>query len=72
VDALAVIELGFENRVVAVTGGNNPSGIGASTAKAFAAQGARVFLHCFRPPAQHKTADEVVKAIRDAGNATTM
>jgi 3-oxoacyl-[acyl-carrier protein] reductase len=43
-----VIETGLKNRVVLVTGANNPFGIGAGTAKAFAAQGARVFLHYLR------------------------
>lgn len=36
------------NKVVLVTGANNPSGIGAATARAFAAQGARVFVTYFR------------------------
>jgi 3-oxoacyl-[acyl-carrier protein] reductase len=40
----------LQNRVVVVTGGNNPQGIGAATAKAFAAQGAAVFIHFFRQP----------------------
>jgi 3-oxoacyl-[acyl-carrier protein] reductase len=45
-----MVDPGLKNRVVLVTGGNNPLGIGAATAKAFAAQGARVFLHSFRQP----------------------
>ena len=45
-----MINPGLKNRVVLVTGGNNPLGIGAATAKAFAAQGARVFIHSFRQP----------------------
>jgi 3-oxoacyl-[acyl-carrier protein] reductase len=40
----------LQNRVVLVTGGNNPRGIGAATARAFAAQGAAVFVHFFRQP----------------------
>ena len=43
-----MIETGLKNRVVLVTGANNPFGIGAGTARAFAAQGARVFLHYLR------------------------
>lgn len=43
-----MIDTGLENKVVVVTGANNPFGIGAGVAKAFAAQGARVFLHYFR------------------------
>jgi 3-oxoacyl-[acyl-carrier protein] reductase len=43
-----MIETGLQDRVVLITGANNPYGIGAATAKAFAAQGAKVFLHYFR------------------------
>lgn len=35
-------------KVVLVTGTNNPHGIGAAIAQAFGAQGAKVFLHYFR------------------------
>lgn len=38
----------LRGRVVLVTGANNPHGIGAATAKVFAAEGARVLLHVFR------------------------
>ena len=40
-----MIDPGLQDKVVLVTGANNPSGIGAAAARAFAAQGARVFLH---------------------------
>ena len=40
-----MIDPGLDGKVVLITGANNPYGIGAATAKAFAAQGARVFLH---------------------------
>jgi 3-oxoacyl-[acyl-carrier protein] reductase len=43
-----MIDPGLKDKVVVVTGGNNPRGIGAATAKAFAAQGAAVFIHYFR------------------------
>lgn len=43
-----MIDPQLESRVVLVTGTNNPYGIGAATAKAFAAQGAAVMLHYFR------------------------
>lgn len=43
-----MIDPGLKGRVVLVTGGNNPRGIGAATAKAFAAQGAAVFVHYSR------------------------
>ena len=41
-----MIDTGLENRVVLLTGGNH--GIGAATARAFAAQGARVFITYLR------------------------
>ncbi len=53
-----MIDPGLEGRVVLVTGANNPHGIGAATAKAFAAQGARVFLHFFRLPEAHAGSGE--------------
>mgnify|MGYP001563770212 FL=1 len=40
-----MVNPGLQNKVVLITGGNNPRGIGAATAKAFAAQGAAVFIH---------------------------
>jgi 3-oxoacyl-[acyl-carrier protein] reductase len=43
-----MLDPGLKEKVVLVTGANNPYGIGAAVACAFAAQGARVFLHYFR------------------------
>jgi 3-oxoacyl-[acyl-carrier protein] reductase len=43
-----MIDPGLKGKVVLITGANNPHGIGASTAQAFASQGARIFLHYFR------------------------
>ncbi|MFN7995742.1 MAG: SDR family oxidoreductase [Bryobacteraceae bacterium] len=43
-----MIDPGLENRVVLITGANNPHGIGAAAARAFAAQGCKIFLHYFR------------------------
>ena len=43
-----MIDPGLEDKVVLVTGGNNPCGIGAAVAKAFAAQSAKSFIHFFR------------------------
>ena len=43
-----MIDPQLKGKVVCVTGGNNPQGIGAATAKAFASQGASVFIHYFR------------------------
>ncbi len=81
-----MIDTGLKNKVVLITGANNPYGIGAATAKAFAAEGAIVPVTYLRLPAHisasdtpgedfyrsqtAKTADEVVKAIRDPGGKT--
>lgn len=43
-----MIEPGLTGKTVIVTGANNPQGIGAATARAFAAQRAKVMLHYFR------------------------
>src|SRR3712207_9488338 len=43
-----MIDTGLTGKVVLITGANNPYGIGANAARAFAAQGAAVFLHYFR------------------------
>jgi 3-oxoacyl-[acyl-carrier protein] reductase len=43
-----MIDPGLQDKVVLVTGANNPHGIGAATAEAFAAQGASVFITFLR------------------------
>ena len=43
-----MINPGLTGKTILITGANNPHGIGAATAKAFAAQGAGIFLHYFR------------------------
>lgn len=43
-----MIDPGLTNKVVVVTGANNPHGIGAAIARAFTAQGAKVFVHFYR------------------------
>jgi len=43
-----VIDPGLKDKVVLITGGNNPFGIGAAIARAFSSQGANVFVHYFR------------------------
>jgi 3-oxoacyl-[acyl-carrier protein] reductase len=40
-----MIDTGLKDTIVLLTGGNNPHGIGAATAKAFALQGAAVSLY---------------------------
>jgi hypothetical protein len=44
----SVNDPGLNGRAVLVTGTNNPHGIGDAVARAFAAQGAKLFLHYFR------------------------
>lgn len=51
------------NKVVFITGANH--GIGAATARAFAAQGAKVFISAYRPPAEFPPAE--LEAARQAG-----
>ena len=47
-----MIDTGLKNRVVLVTGANH--GIGAATARAFAAEGAKVFINYLRfSPEEH-------------------
>ena len=56
-----MIDPGLKGKVVLITGANNPHGIGAGVARAFAAQGSRVFLHYFRQQdagATHEGVDE--------------
>jgi 3-oxoacyl-[acyl-carrier protein] reductase len=43
-----MIDPRLQSKVVLVTGANNPYGIGAAVARAFAAQGAKIFLHYYQ------------------------
>jgi 3-oxoacyl-[acyl-carrier protein] reductase len=43
-----MIDPGLTGKVALVTGGNNPGGIGAATARALSRQGVAVFVHYFR------------------------
>jgi hypothetical protein len=47
--ALAMIDPGLNGKVALITGANSPYGIGAAAARAFAAQGAAVFITYLRP-----------------------
>ena len=69
-----MIDYGIKNRVVLITGANNPQGIGAATAFAFAREGAKIVLvykKIIRPFDESKTdrngADRYFAA--NAGNA---
>lgn len=44
---------GLTGKVVLVTGGNNPYGIGAAIARAFSSYGAKVFIHYYRRQIDH-------------------
>ncbi|KAA3662842.1 MAG: SDR family NAD(P)-dependent oxidoreductase [Chloroflexi bacterium] len=56
-----MLDTGLKGKIAIITGANNPYGIGAGIAKAFANQGIRLFLHYFRPP----IVGEVVPSLTD-------
>jgi 3-oxoacyl-[acyl-carrier protein] reductase len=66
-----MIDPGLVGKVVLITGANNPLGIGAATARAFATQGADVFLHYWRLRTYIKATDgsaaEVEADVRERG-----
>jgi 3-oxoacyl-[acyl-carrier protein] reductase len=64
-----MIDPGLKDKVVLVTGGNNPRGIGAATARAFAAQGAAVFIHYFRDLAEWRGTEKDAPARDTPGEA---
>ena len=49
-EAAQMVNYGLKNRVAIITGANNPQGIGATTALAFAREGAKVVLVYKRIP----------------------
>jgi hypothetical protein len=58
------METGLAGRTVLITGANNPYGVGAATAKAFAARGAKILLHYFR--AESSPGEEVTDSPGEA------
>jgi 3-oxoacyl-[acyl-carrier protein] reductase len=64
-----MIDPGLKNKVALVTGGNNPSGIGAAVARALAGHGAKVFIHYFRQPVEPRPEDRNNMAPRRPGLA---
>jgi 3-oxoacyl-[acyl-carrier protein] reductase len=64
-----MIDPKLDSKVVVITGANNPCGIGAGVAKAFAAQGAKVFLHYFRPGSKDKKKESLSHEASSPGEA---
>jgi 3-oxoacyl-[acyl-carrier protein] reductase len=62
-----MIDPGLADKVVLVTGGNNPFGIGAAIARAFAAQGAGTFIHFFRQDLDFGSQDQSNRHSRAPG-----
>jgi 3-oxoacyl-[acyl-carrier protein] reductase len=64
-----MIDPGLKDKVVLITGGNNPFGIGAAIARAFAAHGARVFIHYLRQMVELLDEGQHVNSAQDPGLA---
>ncbi len=69
-----MIDPQLRDKVVLITGANNPSGIGAAAARAFAAQGARLFLHTFHrdyavPGEPREPGEALYHRLQNAGDA---
>lgn len=64
-----MIDTGLKDKVILITGINNPHGIGAAMAAAFAQQGAAVFGTYLRLPAEPGRADQPGEAFLRAQNA---
>ena len=64
-----MIDPGLTDKVVLITGANNPQGIGAETARSFARQGAKVFITYLRlsPDAYGISSQEAQSATQPGG-----
>ncbi len=63
-----MVNYNIEDKVLLVTGANNPSGIGAATARVFAKEGAKVFITYYRTSPEDYGVDyEEAKAASEPG-----
>ena len=72
-----MVDYGLQGRVALITGANNPQGIGAATALAFAREGAKVVLVYKRLPRPFDTAKTDANGVdryfaANAGDASTV
>ena len=64
-----MIDTGLKDKVALITGGNNPFGIGAAIARAFASHGAKVFIHYFRQATELPDEDQKTHGSQEPGLA---
>lgn len=64
-----MIDPGLNDKAVLITGGNNPFGIGATIARAFASHGAKVFIHYFRQAVDLPDEDQNIDHPQEPGLA---
>lgn len=62
-----MIDPGLKDKVALITGGNNPFGIGAAIARAFASHGTKVFIHYFRQSGDLKDEGHNLQEALDPG-----
>ncbi|UCC96673.1 MAG: SDR family oxidoreductase [Phycisphaerales bacterium] len=64
-----MIDHGLKDKVALITGGNNPFGIGAAIARAFASHGTQVFVHYFRQATEPPDGNQKAHEPQDPGLA---
>jgi len=62
-----MIDPSLKDKVTLITGGNNPFGIGAAIARAFASHGAKVFIHYFRQATELADEDQKIHESQNPG-----